>query len=482
MIIQDLKPKEVFEYFRAISAIPHGSGNTAALSDYCMEFAKLNGLNANKDACGNIVIYKAASSGYESHETIVLQGHLDMVCEKTEGASIDMEKEAIELMSDGEWLWAKDTTLGGDDGIAIAFILAILADKNLKHPAIEALFTVDEEVGLVGAHNLDVSNIHGRKLINIDSETEGILTVSCAGAARINCSIPLAQQKIVAEECCAFEVTVGGLLGGHSGIDINAHRKNAGKILAELLDWIFHKVRISVCDFKCGGRLNVIPNTASVVITCSKDKKALTQTIITDFIRLMKHECMSTETGLVISFKNVDVPEKGTSPSGTRQLIFALMESPHGVSAMSPDIEGLVQTSINMGSINCADGSLELGFMARSNTDYGKRLLIRKLSLLTDQLQGMLVVEGEYPAWEYRLDSPLRDTMVQAYADFYGEVPEVTAIHAGLECGIIGEKIPGMDMVSFGPTMLNVHSPKERLNIASCERSYSYLIKVLEML
>ena len=482
MNVQDLKPKNVFDYFIKISSIPHGSGNTQGLVDYCLEFSKEHNLEASTDNAGNVLIKKNGTPGYEDHEPVVLQGHLDMVCEKVSDCNIDMATQPIELMTDGEWLWAKGTTLGGDDGIALAFIFALLADNEVKHPPIEALFTTDEEVGLIGAHGLDVSNIKGRKLINIDSEAEGVLTVSCAGAARIICNMPVAQLKLSSDEYCAFEVKVSGLLGGHSGIDINAHRRNSGKVLIELLDWIFHKVRISICDFKCGGRLNVIPSSATAVFCCSRDKKALTQTIITDFVRLMKHECMSTEPGINITFNETEVPEIGSSPAGTRQLVFALMECPHGVYGMSPDIEGLVQTSINLGNVSYSNGSLDLGFMARSNNDYGKRVLIRKLSLLTEQLQGMMSVEGDYPAWEYRIDSPLRDTMVQAYADFYGDVPKVTAIHAGLECGIIGEKIPGMDMVSVGPTMLNVHTPNEKLNIASCERSYNYLLRVLELL
>lgn len=219
MDIQELCPKDVFTYFKEISAIPHGSGNTKALEDYCLKFASDRGLKASQDTCGNILIFKDGSAGYENHEPVVLQGHLDMVCEKTDDSNIDMATEAIELMTDGEWLWAKGTTLGGDDGIALAFILAILNDDSLSHPPIEALFTSDEEVGLIGAHNLDVSNIKGKRLINIDSEEEGVLTVSCAGAARITCNMPVAQQKLLPEENCAFEVQVSGLLGGHSGID-----------------------------------------------------------------------------------------------------------------------------------------------------------------------------------------------------------------------------------------------------------------------
>ncbi len=482
MIVQDLKPRDVFSYFADISAIPHGSYNLNGISDYCISFAQKHNLDYKKDYAGNIVIYKPGTLGFENHKPVILQGHLDMVCEKTEDSDADMERDSLELMTDGEWLWAKDTTLGGDDGVAIAFCLAILASCDIKHPPLEVLLTANEEVGLIGAHDLDVSMLKGRQLINLDSELEGIITVSCAGAARITSEIPVSKQKLNADESVAFEISVGGLLGGHSGVDINAHRRNAGKVLAELLDWIFHKVRISVCDFKCGGRLNVIPNSASTVIVCNKDKKALTQTIINDFVRLMKKECLSTEPGITFNVKEVDVPSEGTSPAGTRQMIFALMECPHGVTEMSPDIEGMVQTSINLGKIDYSDNNLTMCYMVRSNADYGKKVLIRKISLLSDQLQGMMTIDTSYSAWEYRLDSPLRDTMVQAYADFYGEAPVISSMHAGLECGIIGEKIPNMDMASIGPTIEYVHSPMERMNIASVERSYNYLLRVLEML
>ncbi len=482
MNIQDLLPKDVFKYFTEISSIPHGSYNLDKITDYCINFSEVHHLNYRKDDAGNIVIYKPGTSGYENHEPVILQGHLDMVCEKTQDCPTNMEKDPLELMTDGEWLWAKDTTLGGDDGIAIALCLAILASDSLKHPPLEVLLTANEEVGLIGAHNLDVSMLSGKKLINLDSEEEGIITVSCAGAARITSEIPVSKQLLNTDDYASFEVSVGGLLGGHSGVDINSNRRNAGKVLAELLDWIFHKVRISISDFKCGGRLNVIPNAASMVISCTKDKKAVTLTIINDFILLMKKECLSTEPGITINVKAVEVPSEGSSPAGTRQMIFALMECPHGVTEMSPDIEGLVQTSINLGKIDYSNNTLTMNYMARSNADYGKKVLIRKISLLSDQLQGTMSVDTNYSAWEYRLDSPLRDIMVQAYADFYKEIPVITAMHAGLECGIIGEKIPNMDMVSVGPTIKYVHSPKERMNIASVKRSYEYLLRVLEML
>lgn len=482
MNIQDFNPSDVFGYFTEIAAIPRGSHNLEGITNYCIDFAIKHNLDYRKDDYGNIVIYKPGTPGYENSKPVILQGHLDMVCEKTEDATIDMEKDPLELATDGEWIWAKDTTLGGDDGVALAFCLAILSSKDVSHPPLEVLFTADEEVGLIGAHELDVSMLKGRQLINLDSEQEGIITVSCAGAARITSEIPVSKQKLNSEDFVAFEISVGGLLGGHSGVDINEHRKNAGKVLAELLDWIFHKVRISISEFKCGGRLNVIPNTATAVIACNKDKRALTQTIINDFVRLMKKECLSTEPGITFSVKEIEVPTEGSSPAGTRQFIFALMECPHGVTEMSPDIDGLVQTSINLGKIEYSDSTLIMSYMARSNADYGKKLLIRKIALLSDQLQGMMTIDTDYSAWEYRLDSPLRDTMVQAYADCYGDTPVITAMHAGLECGIIGEKIPNMDMASIGPTIEYVHSPMERMNIKSVERSYKYLLRVLEML
>lgn len=482
MNVQDLTPKDVFGYFAEIASIPHGSHNLDRITEYCINFAKNNNLDYRKDAAGNIVIYKPGTLGLESHEPVILQGHLDMVCEKVEDSPINMETDPLELMTDGEWLWAKDTTLGGDDGIALAYCFALLASNDIKHPPLEVLFTANEEVGLMGAHGLDVSMLSGKRLINLDSEEEGIITVSCAGAARITSEIPVSKQKLNPDDSVAFEITVGGLLGGHSGVDINSHRKNAGKVLAELLDWIFNKVRISISNFQCGGRLNVIPNTASMVVACSKDKKAVTQTIINDFVHLMKKECLSTEPGITFNVKEVDVPAEGSSPAGTRQLIFALMECPHGVTEMSPDIDGLVQTSINLGRIDYSNNTLTMSYMARSNADYGKKVLIRKISLLSEQLQGAMTIDTDYSAWEYRLDSPLRDTMVQAYADFYSEVPVISALHAGLECGIIGEKIPNMDMASIGPTIKYVHSPMERMNIASAKRSYDYLLRVLEML
>lgn len=480
MQISELEPKKVFRFFEEISGIPHGSGNTKELEKYCLEFAKKRGLKSFQDTYGNIILFKPASPGYENHEPVILQGHLDMVCEKDADCLVDMEKDAIRLQTDGTVLWAKGTTLGADDGIAVAFILAILDSENLRHPPLEALFTTDEEIGLIGANKLDASRLKGKRLINIDSEEEGILTVSCAGATRVNCEIPVTEKD--ADEC-AIEISVSGLLGGHSGVDIGTGRRNAGKVLAEALDYISESAPFGISSIHFGGRLNVIPQTATATI-CAKGKDcAAVFSAVSEFDAIMKSECCSTEPDVAIAAKNANANAlMATDENGTKKLICILLQMPHGVFAMSPTIKDLVQTSLNLGSFVYENGKTEAGFMIRSNRDYGKQSLKRRILHLSEYFGGKAEMDTDYPAWEYRPDSPLRNTMVEAYEDLYGEVPVISAMHAGLECGIIAEKIPGADLVSFGPTMRNVHTPKEELDVHSAERSFRYLLHILEKL
>lgn len=479
MGVLELEPRKVFRYFQEISNIPHGSGNTEALEQYCLDFAKERGLEGYHDNYGNVMIFKEASSGYEEHEPVILQGHLDMVCEKTATCAMDMDQDALILATNGTKLWAEKTTLGADDGIAIAYILAILDSKNIKHPPIEALFTIDEEIGLLGAHHLDVSKLRGKKLINLDSEEEGILTVSCAGAARVECEIPISQ--IEAKEC-TMQIGISGLLGGHSGVDIHLERKNAGKLLGEVLDYVNQKTQFGIASITCGGRLNVIPQSAKAIICADGKDCAVIFSALQEYERILKKECENTEPNVTITVKSCDAQKMATDEAGTKQLIFSLLTMPNGVIARSQTIPDLVETSLNLGSVFYQDGCFETGFMIRSNSDYGKQNLKRQLFHLAHYMGGSCKVGSEYPAWEYRASSQLRDIMVTAYEDLYGQLPQIRAVHAGLECGIIAEKIPSLDLISFGPTMKNVHTPKEWLDVHSAKRCFHYLVHILERL
>ena len=477
-----LKPEKVFHFFSEIAKIPRGSGNMEAIAGYCLRFAKERGLKSYRDSYGNVMIFKGGTEGYEQSESIILQGHLDMVCEKCPDCPKDMEREGIDIVIDGEYLRADKTTLGGDNGIAIAYILALLDDVGcIAHPPIEALFTADEEVGLRGAHALDASRLTGKRLINMDSEEEGILTVSCAGAVRVACAVSVSYEK-TESSMCAKKVTVSGLLGGHSGIDIGRNRKNAALVLAEFLYDLSSHIRVGIAGFSAGGRLNVIPQTAEAVICIDSAEEQEFDSLLASYNSELQRACARTEPNVCVSAVNTPVPETCLDGTSGNTFISTLLLAPNGVSAISEDIPFLVQTSSNLGSVSLDKDALNLGFMIRSNTDHGKAETVRRLGVLIGSTKGTVTLSDDYPAWEYRKVSPLRDIMIETYAEMYGSKPQICAIHAGLECGILAEKLEGADMVSIGPNMKNVHTPDEHLEIKSVERCWEYLLRVLERL
>ncbi len=444
-----------------------------------MDLATACGLRSYQDDYGNVMVFKDGSPGYEESPPVILQGHLDMVCEKEPGCPLDMEKEGVRLLTDGSYVWADGTTLGGDDGIGVAYILALLASEDISHPPLEALFTCDEEVGLRGARMLDASRLKGRYLINIDSEGEGILTVGCAGAVRVYCQIPLSS---CAAKGSAAIVRVGGLRGGHSGVDIDKNRQNAIKILGLLLDTLHEAYGIRVASVCAEGRPNVIPQAAGAVVCFDPAKGADIRQCVRSFSERMQKGYAAADPDVFAAIEETCLPACCLDGAGTETAIFSLLQAPSGVYAMDPDIPGMVRTSLNLGSVQLGTDMLELAFMIRSNTDLGKHILVRQLTRLTERLRGTIRLEDDYPAWEYSRNSVLRDRMVQAYQDVYGDMPAVCSIHAGLECGILSEKLPGVEMVSFGPDMENVHTPMERMSVRSVERCWRYLVHVLELL
>ncbi|MCH5210109.1 MAG: aminoacyl-histidine dipeptidase [Oscillospiraceae bacterium] len=479
MQITELEPKKVFHYFSELAKIPHGSGNTRQIEQYCLDFAEKRGLRAYRDEYGNVMIFKDGTEGYEQSAPVILQGHLDMVCEKLPDCTKDMEREGIDIIVDQDFLRADGTTLGGDDSIAVAYILALLDSDDIEHPPIEGLLTIDEETGLRGANALDATQLRGRRLINIDSEEESVITVSCAGAARISCEIPV---DTVTSDGIAKEINIGGFWGGHSGIDINKNRKNAIKVLGELLYELSSGVHIHIASIFAGGRLNVITPSAKALVCIDRSEEKEFDRIVEEFDDRLKKECVNTEPDAYVSAQAVSLPEKYADLSGTGKIIFALMQSPSGVRAVNPDMPDLTQTSSNPGEAIFDDSVLKLNFMIRSNSDADKLSLVKTVKSFVEYAGGTVELGDNYPAWEYRSDSPLRDTMAAVYEEMYGEKPVITSLHAGLECGILTEKLPGADMVSIGPTMWDVHTPEERLDIKSCERVWKYLLRVLKML
>lgn len=499
MDINELSPSEVFSYFQEICAIPHGSGNTGMIADYCLEFAKLHGLKARKDAADNVVIFKAGSSGYEDCEPVILQGHLDMVCEKEPDCDIDMSVQSIKACTDGKMVWADGTTLGADDGIAVAFILAVLASDTIAHPPIQAVLTSDEEIGMLGARDLDTSELTAKRLINIDSESEGILYVSCAGGVRAECDIPVVYEDAVGwvsggeqddnasdaagnGQVC-FEVKISGLAGGHSGVEIHKQHTNAIRLLASLLSHASGAADFRLVSLSGGGKENAIPKEAKAVVSVRSCDATTFEQSIKESAAVWMQEISATEPHAKIELEKTDIAaDKVLDSKSTANVIYALWLSPDGVYKMSQEIKGMVQTSLNLGTAYLDADKLVYKYLIRSNTAAGKKLLLERVTTFVKHLSGKVVTMSDYPAWEYKSDSQLRKICVDSFTNVYGHEPEVTSIHAGLECGILAGKMPGVDMISFGPTLESVHTPDECMDAASVERTWEYLMEILKSL
>lgn len=479
MEYSDLKPREVFRYFREISEIPHGSGNTKKITNYCIEFAERHKLRVYSDEIGNVVIYKPGSGANAGSEPIILQGHLDMVCEKTIDCTLDMEKDGLKLMTDGEYVWADKTTLGGDDGIAVAYMLALLSSDDIDHPPIEALFTVDEETGMTGAKALDASVLKGRRLINIDSEEEGFLTVSCAGGVRARVDIPLTYERDESVSR-AYRISISGLQGGHSGVDIIRFRKNAVVLMGEILNAIAENdIDIRISELSGGGKDNAIACSASCVICVKAENEAKLCGIAEKYISAVKSEY--GEGKLCISVDSINA-ERALDKVSTQKVISYLMHCPDGVQSMNTEIAGMPQSSLNMGVAEIKENRLKTVHLIRSNSSWGKQEVIYRLGSFVRAMGGEMSLDSDYPSWEYKKTSPLRDTMAEVYKTINGCEPEILSMHAGLECGILADKIDGADMVSFGPTLENVHTTEEKMSVGSVRRSWEYLILVLKKL
>ncbi len=475
--LSGLAPESVFGYFEALCAIPHGSGNTKKISDYLVSFAKEQGLRYIQDESNNVILFAPGTPGYEAHPPVILQGHMDMVCEKEESCPVDMQTQGLDITHDGTWIYANGTTLGGDDGIAIAYALALLADSSIPHPPLEVVITVDEEIGMLGADAIDLSMLKGRTLINVDSEEEGIFTVSCAGGATATLTLPV-QRRAVYGPC--IRLCVEGLQGGHSGVEIHKNRANANKVMGQLLCRVQQLMPLCLTAFSGGAKDNAIPRAcqASLVMLGVQPER------INDICAELQQEIRSRydEPEAVIYGENVEaLGGNALSAEQTAKVAEMLCAAPNGVQRMSPHIDGLVQTSLNLG-IAKLEEAMQLTFSVRSSVDGEKQALLSDLQALAQKYGADFAQAGDYPAWEYRADSALRDTMVRVYRDMFRKEPEVVAIHAGLESGLLGQKLPGLDCVSIGPDMQDIHTSRERLHIASTERTWRFLLEVLKQL
>ncbi len=472
-----LEPASVFGYFEEICSMPHGSGNTKIISDYLVKFAQEQGLRYIQDELNDVIIFVPGTCGMEDHAPVIIQGHMDMVCEKDADCPIDMDKEGLDIAHDGQYIYAKGTTLGGDDGVAVAFAMALAADKSIPHPPLELVITVDEETGMFGAAGIDLSQLRGRMLLNIDSEDEGIFTVSCAGGARATIYLPVTRKAVYGP---AVRLVVDGLQGGHSGVEIHKNRANASKVMGEFMRRIQEKMPLCLVSFAGGSKDNAIPRSCEVnAISLGMELESI-NAIAAELQAEIRANYAEPEA--VIEAFNADaLGGNALSAEETAKVTALLCEVPNAIQAMSKQIPGLVQTSLNLG-VAKLDEELSLTWSVRSSVNQEKQDLLAKLRAIAENYGGSYSQMGEYPAWEYKEDSLLRDTMVSVYTKMYDKAPEVVAIHAGLECGLLGEKLPGLDAVSIGPEMHDIHTSREKLGIASTKRTWEFVLEVLKAL
>ncbi len=473
-----LESQRVFDYFEEICAIPHGSRNTKQISDYLAAFAGEHGLTYYQDDANNIVIIKEASAGYENAEPVILQGHMDMVCEKENGCEIDFEKDGLELYIDGDFLRARGTTLGGDDGIAVAYALALLESGEIPHPRLEVVITVDEEIGMLGAEVIDLSMLKGHRLLNIDSDVEGHFLTSCAGGMTVEAELAVTR---MAQSGLVMKMTVSGLEGGHSGSEIDKEHANANIVAGRALKYISDRMALGVISMAGGLKDNAIPREHTAEVLIPVDKKEEFLAYLEELTGVLRREYAVSDAGIQITAEEGGVQEAQIlSYASISKVLFYLRQVPDGVQHMSRVMPGLVETSLNLGILKLTEDALLTTTSVRSSVSTRKEELLDRLTHLVEFLGGEVEVNGDYPAWEYRADSRLRETISEVYRDLFDEEPVFEAIHAGLECGILSGKIADLDCVSFGPNNYDIHTPKERLSISSTEKVWKLLKEFLK--
>ena len=474
-VLSHLEPKKVFEYFEILTGIPHGSYNCKAVSDFCVDFARQRGLFVLQDDHYNVIIKKEASPSCAHKPALILQGHLDMVCQKEPGSPVDFTKDGLELEIDGDFVRAKGTTLGGDDGIAVAYCLALLDDDTVSHPPLEVVFTTEEEVGMEGATALDTSVLEGRYLLNIDSEEEGILLAGCAGGTTVKVTLPLEYEKRQGSIC---QISITGLLGGHSGTEIDKNHGNAHILMGRMLEYMegIHLIRIYGAQEQ---KDNAIPNECYAKLVY-EDRDAIEEAAA-KLLLYCKEQFQDTDDGIEVNleFFDAEAEECLTSEAQERVLYF-LTHTPNGIHTMSRDIEGLVESSLNLGILKMEAGKISFSFGVRSSAPVYKEELAGNLKSLAEKLHGSYERTNDYPAWEYKKDSVLREVFLDKYCQIYGKDMKVEMIHAGLECGIFASKIKGLDIVAFGPDSFDIHTTYERLSISSVKRTWELLLKIIE--
>jgi dipeptidase D len=477
-VIENLEPKLVWKHFDEIRKIPHCSKHEEEIKNYILDFAKQNGIKSKTDKSGNVVLSKPGTSGMENNPTVILQGHMDMVCEKNSDVDFDFLTDPINLKLEGDILSADGTTLGADNGIGLAISLAILEDNSLKHGPIEALFTVDEETGLTGAFAMESDLLKGKILLNLDSEDFGVITVGCAGGGDSQIKLPLKTQSIDGD-LETLTIKVFGLRGGHSGVDIREQRGNAVKLLTRML-WKAKDYKFYISGIKGGDKHNAIPREAFALIAVDKsDKDKFISTLKSEEKKILE-EFKPIDPSFKVEVEDNDEIKSILNYDSQVKLLNLLHGLPHGVDKMSYDIPNLVETSTNLATVAIKDGNASIGLSTRSSIKSALQDLRDRIKA-TAELSGASVEEDTpYPGWKPNLNSKILDLSKKIFKDMYGKDAVVEAIHAGLECGIIGEKFPGMDMISIGPTIKYPHSPEEQVHVSTVDKFYKYVLKILE--
>ncbi len=476
-VSEKYKLSKPFFFFEEISKIPHGSGNMKGISNFCKKFAEDRGLKVIQDKDLNLLIFKEATVGYENQDTIILQGHMDMVCEKVPSSAFDFEKDGIEIQSDGVNIWANGTTLGGDNGIAIAMSMAIMDDDKIQHGPLEFIFTVDEENGLNGAKSIDLSPLKGKKLINLDSEDDTTILTSCAGGANVVSKVPMLRESVSG---IMFELVVDGMKGGHSGIEIGKEHGNSNVLMGRIIDLLGDDLNLHIVQASGGKVGNVITSRTAVKLIIEQEQEQKFSQVIEQITQMLKKEYVLSAPDLVIvANKLVQSDEMCLTPRSVDIMVNLLMNMPNGVQSMSLGIPGMVETSLNMGVMNLNEEYFEILFSVRSSVASAKEQMIRRITAFTELVGGSAELLSEYPGWEYRVDSELRDKVAKVYSQIFTDEANIGAIHAGLECGLLADKVNDLDCISIGPNLKDVHSVNESMNIESVEKVWKLLKEVL---
>lgn len=481
-MIRNLEPKALWNHFADLNAVPRPSKKEERVVEFMMNFGKSLGLETIKDSIDNVIIKKPATPGMENRKTVVLQSHLDMVHQKNGDKVFDFDNQGIEMLIEGDWVTANGTTLGADNGIGVATIMALLASDSIPHPALEALFTIDEETGMTGAIHVDSKNISGSILLNLDTEDDDELSIGCAGGIDTNTAYSYDQESFDKENTTILSVSIRGLLGGHSGMDIHRGRGNANKLMTRIIRHLLDNQSVRLASFDGGSLRNAIPREAKATVVISSKDFSNIENQVNQIIEEIKIEFKSIEPALVIEFTESDFDGKVATEKETIKIINSLFSVVNGVYRMSPDIEGLVEASSSLARVIVNQGQYTTQSLQRSSVESSKKDVANMVKAAFESIGCEVVQGGDYPGWSPNADSPILSIMKELYIKRYNEEPKIKACHAGLECGILGKHFPGMDMISFGPNIRAAHSPDEKVQISSVQKYWDYLLETLKQI